>query len=180
MLNGPGAAMESQPRIPSSKSLMMTMNQFVQAVEEMDRTIMIPSKLQDIDFPGVQLYDQSTHISSRTGTNNNNNADLVPLSPALAAKTDLFTCYKMLNAVRSELSSTHPAAVGGSLTFPEEEPEERTDTDEQSQQVAAAFRHHLQGLFGVLHQMTSVAETVTTRYQEELGEIPTSLSLDSH
>ena len=172
--------MEVKPRVPSSQSLSTTMNKFVHAVEEMDRTIMIPSKLQDIDFPGVQLPSQN----GQAGNDNNNTVSsdgIVTLNSGMVqGKCDLFTCYKMLNAVRSELGGSqccHPTTGGASfLSTPDEEEDTVQEKDEQCEQVAAAFRHHLQGLFSVLHQLTMAADTVKGKYQEELGEIPSSLS----
>lgn len=38
-------------------------------------------------------------------------------------------------------------------------------------EAALLFRHHLQGLYGVLKHLTNNAQHVTNKYQEEIGEL---------
>jgi len=79
--------------------------------------------------------------------------------------SDLYSFYTMLNAIKTEL-------VRG-----EQETREDGDMiheDEHAKQTAAVFRHHLRGLFNVLKQLTDTANSLTSRYTEELGDIYTS------
>lgn len=136
--------MPRQPTEPS-QSLLSAMNKFVHAVNIMDVTVMIPSKLHDME--------------TITPTPATNNSALIPTVDK-TAPSDLYNFYTMLNAIKSEL-------VRGPT---EDDEEENVHADEHSRQTAAMFRHHLKGLFNVLHQLTDSANFLTGRYQEELGD----------
>ena len=160
------------------QSLMTTINKFVQAVDEMQETVMIPSRLKDMSVGSVEntvaklSNEQENHESSDESDDSlssidgdSTNGDMVQLALATTGRaTDeeshLFNFYKMLGAVKAELSRDP------NTTF---EDEAGTEPDEQSLQTAAMVRHHLRGLFSVLHQLTDTANALTTRYQEELG-----------
>lgn len=143
----------------SSTSILATMNSFVRAVNEMDETILIPSRLQDMDS-GV-LSEECKSCSNA----------LIPQmdlrKSAESPSSDLLAYYHTLNAIKTEL-------VHGPNSDEERE-DEMEDASQQEQdpsvQVAKAFRHHLQGLFGVLKQLTGSAQFLTSRYQEEIGEL---------
>ena len=45
-----------------------------------------------------------------------------------------------------------------------------TEEDEPANETAVLFRHHLQGLYGILKHLTNNAQTVTNKYQEEMGD----------
>ena len=46
-----------------------------------------------------------------------------------------------------------------------------TEEDEDtSDETAVLFRHHLQGLYGILKHLTHNAHKVTNKYQEEIGD----------
>ena len=49
--------------------------------------------------------------------------------------------------------------------------EEDEDADEVANETALLFRHHLQGLHGILKHLTNSAHQVTNKYQEEIGEL---------
>jgi len=74
----------------------------------------------------------------------------------------------MLNAIRTELIRGHT-----SESEDDEEDGEKngqmTEADEQAKQLASNFRHHLKGLFSVLHQLTESAQCLTKRYQDSLN-----------
>ena len=48
--------------------------------------------------------------------------------------------------------------------------EEDGDADEVANETAMLFRHHLQGLHGILKHLTNSAHQVTNKYQEEIGD----------
>ena len=127
------------------------MNRFVHAVNDMDETIMIPSRLRDIPVDGVQ----------QPAKNGTTTQAVVP-----SQSTDLYTFYSMLNAVKAEL-------VRGPRSETEEEEGEHAQ-DDLSRQTAEMFRHHLKGLFTVLNQLTDTAQKLTKRYQEEVGDTSVS------
>ena len=47
---------------------------------------------------------------------------------------------------------------------------EEDDSDEVANETALLFRHHLQGLHGILKHLTNNAQQVTNKYQEEIGD----------
>lgn len=137
----------------STQSLLSAMNRFVHAVNDMDDTIMIPSRLRDIPVDEMP-----------TPKNGNKTQAVVP-----SQNTDLYTFYSMLNAVKTEL-------VRGPKSEAEED-EAEPSQDDISRHTAEMFRHHLKGLFTVLSQLTDTAQKLTKRYQEEVGD--TSMSTRS-
>lgn len=133
--------------VPHGKqSLQSAMNRFVQAVETMDGVVMVPSRLKDMEMN----FDPT-----------NPNSALVKAGGAHTPHTDLHSFYTMLNAIQGEL------VRGPSLDENGQEKEDPT-MDEHAKKVAGMFRHHLKGLFNVLHQLTEGANFLTSRYQEEL------------
>jgi len=167
-----------------AQSLMTAMGKFVQAVENMDDAVMIPSKLRDMNSsdglptdttpsPAPQRKTSTTNggLMSKNGGRTSpptivtppKSQALIP-TPADSNPTDLYDFYTMLNAVKQELQA-------GPLDEDEEKAEEEADNEDQrAKKAAKLFRHHLQGLFGVLHQLTDTADAVTSRYQETVGD----------
>jgi len=135
----------------NAQSLLSAMNGFVQAVNVMDETVMIPSRLKDIP---VHADDQANACTEKSL------ALVSTQKEGIAPSGDLYNFYTMLNAIKSEL-------VRGQS---EEETTDGSHADEQSRQTAAMFRHHLKGLFNVLRQLTESANHLTGRYQQELGD----------
>ena len=95
-----------------------------------------------------------------------NETAVVPRHDSDQPPKDLLAFYHTLNAIKTEL-------VHGPGSDEEENEDEEVPENEQdpSFQAAKAFRHHLQGLFGVLKQLTGSAKLLTSRYQEEIGEL---------
>lgn len=139
----------------SQQSLLSAMNRFVTAVNNMDDTVMIPSRLRDLPVDCMHEGKES------------NTQAVVPASHA-----DLFTFYSMLKAVKSEL-------VRGPGSESDTDGQEEAEDDDLSRQTARMFRHHLKGLFAVLSQLTDTAQKLTKRYQEEVGDYSTSSRITS-
>ncbi|XP_074658257.1 mid1-interacting protein 1-like [Tubulanus polymorphus] len=162
----------------SKQSLLNAMNKFVTAVNAMDDTVMIPSRL--LDLP---VCDETTPAAAPPAVAGSANAKSSPptngkkqmISMNKLSKCDLYSFYVMLNTIKTDL-------VDGPASDDEDESEGSEDgasiqsdsrfaeVDEQSRQLAGAFRHHLQGLFHVLHQLTDTADHVSTRYQTEINK----------
>lgn len=211
----------------SQQSIFSAMDRFVKAVNNMDATVLVPSKLRDMDINSGGSHSKRIHRR-------------VP--PALA-NTDLYSFYLMLNEVKKELlwgpgtGAVAAATMGSSLmasgrSSPREcihssssiassvltsssstsinhfnnqqsstkqhsrqpsddslgslgsstvsSSEQDTDSevdslltdrdsvDEHTSHLAAAFRHHLQGLHTILHQLADSADYLSSRYQEEI------------
>lgn len=78
---GHGADGSVQP--VGAQSILSAMDRFVKSVNNMNSTLLVPSKLRDMDLPGP-----------------NKNARGIP--PALV-NADLYSFYEMLNDVKKEL-----------------------------------------------------------------------------
>uniref|UniRef100_V5HK21 Putative thyroid hormone-inducible hepatic protein spot 14 n=1 Tax=Ixodes ricinus TaxID=34613 RepID=V5HK21_IXORI len=164
----------------SQQSILSAMDRFVKSVNNMDATVLVPSRLRDMD-----LTDKAGRAP-----------------PANLTHTDLYSFYNMLNDVKNELlwgpsTAATSAAIPltGALMRPPpkhtRQPSDdslgstgsTSDTDsdvdsvvtdrgadslEHSLHLAAAFRHHLQGLHAILHQLADSAGYLACRYQEEV------------
>mgnify|MGYP002717910479 CR=1 FL=1 len=176
----------------SQYSILNAMDRFVRSVNNMDATVLVPSKLRDMDIPSVK--------SQR-------------IPPALA-NTDLHSFYLMLNDVRKELlwgpltaasamihvtgrsspesnqlkhfrqpsddslrslgstastaSSSDQDTDSDADSMMTDRDRDRDSIDEHTSHLAAAFRHHLQGLHTILHQLADSADYLSSRYQEEI------------
>uniref|UniRef100_A0A646QE08 Mid1Int1B n=1 Tax=Hemiscolopendra marginata TaxID=943146 RepID=A0A646QE08_9MYRI len=163
----------------SQQSILSAMDRFVHAVNNMDDTIMVPSRLMDMTMAS-EVPPKNGHEAPRNDVN-----------------SDLFGFYNMINSVKNELiwgpadnSRSNSNKDSGkntdmlsrrmstvslhSYSDSDVESESSTDFDsgvdfdEQSVQIASAFRQHLTGLYQALHQLTDAANYLTTRYQDEV------------
>lgn len=173
----------------SQQSIFTAMERFVRAVDNVSATVLVPSKLRDMDTAGRKR--------SRI--------------PAALAHCDLHSFYLMLDAVKKELlwgpgSGASAAAVSTSdrtvtssthVRQPSDESlaslSAGSDTDSEvdslltdrdsvvsdephhTSHLAAAFRHHMQGLHTILHQLADSADYLCVRYQEEVDAEQPSL-----
>ena len=147
--------------VDGQQSLLHAIKNFVQAVDSMDETVMIPCRLRDIPVEAVSAVPEV-----------NNNKAVVPTN---ILNGDLYSFYVMLHAIRKEIT------VGPHLS--EEESNEDSDdslnddpSDENARKTAAAFRYHLRGLFGILHQMTESAKVLSSRYEREVSSAQSGIS----
>ncbi|XP_038049932.1 mid1-interacting protein 1-B-like [Patiria miniata] len=153
----------------SNHSILGVMKGFIDAVNEMDETVLIPSRLMDMQVePNTLALQQTTGDTSPT-----TKADLAVI-PANCAQdsVSLHACYAMLKAVKSELIRG-PISEEERLAAEEDADKENIGADSNrslEEATARAFREHLIGLFSVLQQLTNVSKKLTTKYQEELGD----------
>lgn len=175
----------------SQQSVLSAMDRFVKAVNNMDSTVLVPSRLQDME---VQ--------------NENNKFKCLP---AGFNNSDVYRFYLMLKDVKNELlwgptvtepipslpssGRSSPSSTRimkhvrqpsddslGSTGFPSDQETDsdiesvmtdRDSVDEQStspagSHLASAFRHHLLGLHTILHELADSADFLSSRYQEEI------------
>ncbi|XP_064614908.1 mid1-interacting protein 1-B-like [Liolophura sinensis] len=163
-------------RVGGQQSIIKALNSFVKAVNVMDQTVMIPSRLRDMDVT-VNLKSDGMKIP----VENNNELAILPAGGSQHA--NLYGFYTMLHAIKHELVSggriddsedgAHEGGVGG---LGEDSGESVDSEDSDSRPTAAAFRHHLTSLLGMLRQMTATANYLTTRYEHDLGQGPQQYS----
>ncbi|CAL1547206.1 unnamed protein product [Lymnaea stagnalis] len=156
----------TNPSIDGQQSLLTAINRFVQAVDLMDDTVMIPCRLRDIPVESIPVPCIEEE--------NNNKAVI----PAIPVSGDLYHFYAMLHAIRSEITA------GPLPNLNDEEQNDNTDDSvdgddpigENARKTAAAFRYHLRGLFGLLHQMTETAKFLSSRYEREVTSTQNGIS----
>lgn len=156
----------------SQQSVLSAMDRFVTAVNNMDATVLVPSRLRDMDVSKTSQPPPST-----------------------ISNPDLFTYYNMLKDVKNELlwgpsPLEHRAKEAASATRHVRQPsdgslgstgsssDQETDSDmdsvmtesalEQTTKLSCAFRHHMQGLHTILHELAESANYLTSLYQEEV------------
>lgn len=79
----------------SQQSIFSAMDRFVKAVNNMDATVLVPSKLRDMDI--------SSNGGNNGSSSNHSKIRLRRIPPALANTPDLYSFYIMLNEVKKEL-----------------------------------------------------------------------------
>ncbi|KAM6958132.1 mid1-interacting protein 1-B-like [Tautogolabrus adspersus] len=145
-------------------SLFNAMNRFIGAVNNMDQTVMVPSLLRD-----VPLDDTEDVKAPMTATNcpaSNSPASDSPASdsPAyLHQEGDMYGSYVLLKSIRNDIE--------WGVLQGEERRKEKLGVAEglQEDDLEKQFHFHLSGLHTVLSKLTRKADTLTTRYKEEIG-----------
>lgn len=144
-------------QIPDSynqkNSLFNTMNRFIGAVNNMDQTVMVPSLLRD-----VPLSDGNDPKSDNTSA----------ASGYFQSDGDMYGSYVLLKSIRDDIEwgvlqgdeRQRAAAAGEEVSHAV-----ATDGDDLEKQ----FHFHLHGLHMVLSKLTLKANTLTSRYKEEIG-----------
>lgn len=173
----------------SKQSVIQRIDDFVDAVTEMDATILVPCRLMDMKV------DDSITSSKKTREN------------AALRDTDLYKLYTLVNNVKNQLQwggkettpapaptttsaapkthirrpSTASVSSAGS-TYSDTDSETGNEMDsgiegdsDQSkatfvESIEKDFQTHLSGLHSTLKQMTLAASYITSRYQREVGE----------
>uniref|UniRef100_A0A3B5K9N8 MID1 interacting protein 1 n=1 Tax=Takifugu rubripes TaxID=31033 RepID=A0A3B5K9N8_TAKRU len=133
------------------KSLFNAMNRFIFAVNNMDQTVMVPSMLRDVPLEDTQ------DVKSANG---NNTAYFHP-------DGDMYSSYVLLKSIRNDIE-------WGVLQAEERRKENGGDTkasrpEAEEDDLEKQLHFHLNGLHAVLSKLTRKANTLTTRYKEEIG-----------
>ncbi|XP_008301641.1 mid1-interacting protein 1-B-like [Stegastes partitus] len=121
-------------------SLFNAMSRFIGAVNNMDQTVMVPSLLRDVPL--------------------DDGADPRPAGPDGAAffRHDMYSSYVLLKSIRNDME-------WGVLQGDERRRDKVAEDDDLEKQ----FHFHLNGLHKVLSKLTQTADTLTSRYKEEIG-----------
>ncbi|XP_015522207.1 mid1-interacting protein 1A isoform X2 [Neodiprion pinetum] len=183
----------------SNASILNSMEKFVRTVNEMEETILVPSRLLDL------AVGDSNDTVSMKGKGGSSIKDAM-------ANTDLYQLYNIVNKVKVELlwsqesqeelknattatserlavghvrrpSTTSMQSIHSAASIISSSSDSDSDTgiendsgmesEEPSDRLAniAAdnFRRHLRGLHNSIHQMTEAATYLTLRYQADVG-----------
>lgn len=135
------------------KSLFNAMNRFIVAVNTMDQTVMVPSLLRDV--PQDHDLKEAEPTPSTTATEG--------AGYFQQADGDMYSSYVLLKSIRNDIEC---GVLQG-----DEWHRERVDVvavvDEDDLEKQLHF--HLDGLHAVLSKLTRKANTLTSRYKEEIG-----------
>ncbi|MGL4989567.1 mid1-interacting protein 1-B-like [Siniperca chuatsi] len=123
-------------------SLFNAMNRFIGAVNNMDQTVMVPSLLRDVPLDDAE--DPKAESPANGGAYFHQDADM-------------YSSYVLLKSIRNDMEwgVLQGEKVGAA----------EVDEDDLEKQ----FHFHLKGLHTVLSKLTCKANTLTTRYKEEIG-----------
>ncbi|XP_063429705.1 mid1-interacting protein 1A-like [Mytilus trossulus] len=140
-------------------SLLDSLKKFVGAVEAMNETVMIPSRLKDMEISA----------SSKPVITENNNNETCSSLPDIEPGTSMYSFYKVLNKLEKEIVSGQSAEVDdGDFT---DSSDDNSDNSDDSANISATnFKYHLRGLFNSLNQMTATAKVLTDTYETEVGQ----------
>lgn len=139
------AMMQISESYNQKNSLFNAMNRFIGAVNNMDQTVMVPSLLRDVPLDDAE----------RTPANG---------TAFFPQDGDMYSSYVLLKSIRNDIEW---GVVQGKEKAGDAEAT-RPDAEEDGDLVKQ-FRFHLSGLHAVLSKLTRKADTLTTRYKEEIG-----------
>ncbi|KAF6734948.1 Mid1-interacting protein 1-B [Oryzias melastigma] len=123
-------------------SLFSAMSRFIGAVNNMDQTVMLPSLLRD--FP------QEGGGDLRATATGDGGGYLQP---------DMYGSYVLLKSIRHDIEW---GGVRGGM-------EDARAVEGEEDDLQKALHFHLDGLHAVLSKLTHKANTLTSRYKEEIG-----------
>ncbi|XP_014007780.1 mid1-interacting protein 1-B [Salmo salar] len=139
-------------------SLFNAMNRFIGAVNNMDQTVMLPSLLRDV--PLDEEEEVKTISPIRTASNG---------SATYFQDGDMYNYYVLLKSIRNDIE-------WGVLQADDRRKEKmgvtaldisRIESDDDD--LEKQFHYHLTGLHTVLSKLTRKANTLTNRYNQEIG-----------
>lgn len=141
--------MQAPDSYNQKNSLFNAMTRFIGAVNNMDQTVMVPSLLRD-----VPLDEEPKAAGNGTASNGYFQQD-----------GDMYSSYVLLKSIRNDMEW---GVVQGELQG-ELQGGERLTEKENEDDLEKQFRFHLNGLHAVLSKLTHQANTLTSRYKEEIG-----------
>lgn len=128
-------------------SLFSAMSRFIRAVNNMDQTVLVPSLLRDVPIDELPVAVR-TAVNGPAGN-----------GPAFFSH-DMYGSYMLLKSIRDNIEC-------GVLQTDERRREAVGQVDEDD--LEKQFHFHLNGLDDVLSKLTRKADTLTSRYKEEIG-----------
>ncbi|XP_073351482.1 mid1-interacting protein 1-B-like [Pagrus major] len=141
-------------------SLFNAMNRFIGAVNNMDQTVMVPSLLRDVPLDDTEDVKAVTAANGSAANGANG-------STYFHQDGDMYSSYVLLKSIRNDIE--------WGVLQGEERRKEKAGVTEVSRPAAQdddlekEFHFHLNGLHAVLSKLTHKANTLTTRYKEEIG-----------
>ncbi len=142
------AMMQISESYNQKNSLFNAMTRFIGAVNNMDQTVMVPSLLRDVPLDDTEDVKAVRTTSSTNG-------------PAYFHRdADMYGSYMLLKSIRNDIE--------WGVLQGEERRKERVGVTEEHD-LEKEFHFHLNGLHTVLSKLTRKADTLTSRYKQEIG-----------
>lgn len=138
-------------------SLFSTMTRFIGAVNNMDQTVMVPSLLRDVPLDDAVGGEVKSPARAAAGNS------VHPVPAAYFHAGDMYGYYVLLKSIRDDIE-WGVLQQGG-----EERHKDPAHPEPDGEDLEQLFRFHLNGLHGVLGQLTRKANTLTNRYKQEIG-----------
>lgn len=135
--------MQTSESYNQKNSLFNAMNRFIGAVNNMDQTVMVPSLLRDVPLSAAS-----------NGTASNDDA-------YLHQDGDMYGSYVLLKSIRNDIE--------WGVLQGDERRQEKAGGVLAEDDLEKEFHFHLNGLHAVLSKLTRKADTLTSRYKEEVG-----------
>ncbi|XP_077584717.1 mid1-interacting protein 1-B-like [Stigmatopora nigra] len=162
--------MQSLSQTPVKKnSLFNAMNRFLGAVNNMDRTVMVPSLLRDVPLgDDAELCEGDTDMFSYYQLLKSIRRDIewgLKVSPVVKETPPRLT------RLNSNASTASTGSTGSSSSFTSSPGSISSEDDdyEEDEDLQKQFQYHLAGLQGVLGKLTAQANSLTTRYNQSIG-----------
>lgn len=184
----------------SKQSVIKRIDDFVDAVTEMDGTILVPSRLMDLKVDDsitsnkktrenaalrdTDLYKLFTLVNTVKNQLQWGGKDVHVSPSSSATSTPVTKSYMRRPSSVSDTSSNSAASTCSDTDSADSETSNEMDSgiegdnNQQSQQskpsfvesIEKDFQTHLSGLHSTLKQMTLAANYITRRYQREVGD----------
>lgn len=173
----------------SRQSILTTVKTFVKSVDNMCETVLVPSKLRDMDAKDFSsghrdlynLYNVLNEVKDEL---------LWPESATTSMSSpEVSLGYSACNSLtsNSSASGTEDESMGsfdsrstgsdyesGDLDSVSAESTAESSVDEETSRLAATFRYHLQGIKAILNSLGDSADFLSDRYQEEIESTTSS------
>jgi len=122
------------------KSFMNIMNKFIRTVDDLDKFVLLPSRLRDVPLQGTLAIGNDPNADGSNPT-----------------EIDLIDVYSLLLKMKSDLTSQGQTELDIST---------QTDLDP----ILALFRYHVNALNTMFHQLTNTAGVLKKEYKNSVGD----------
>lgn len=170
----------------SRQSILTTVKTFVKSCDNMCETVLVPSKLRDMDVKDFgsghrDLYNLYNVLNQvKTELLWPESATTTMSSPEVSLGYTS-ACNSLISNSSASTSSNEDESMGsfdsrstgsdyesGDLDSVSAESTTESSVDEETSRLAATFRYHLQGIKAILNSLGDSADFLSDKYQEEV------------